>query len=222
MQFFVDSDDIEAIVELFELGIVDGVTTNPLVFARSGRDPRKAIAEICELVKTSVSIEVIASQYNAMLNEAQSWLDMGFGSQITIKLPITMEGLRACKTLISRGIMVNMTLCFSPTQAMLAAKAGATYVSIFMGRLDDIGHNGIELVRTVCDMFNHYPEINTQVLAASIRHQGHIIGAAKAGADVITASPHILRSLVTHPLTAKGVIEFEQAGIAYVQSKNKK
>lgn len=209
MQFFVDSDDVQAIAELADIGMVDGVTTNPMILARTQGDPRARIAAICQIVSTSVSVEVMASEYEQMLKEAAQWRELG--PQITIKLPMSWQGLRACRTMSKQNIPVNMTLCFSPTQALMAAKAGAAYVSPFVGRLDDVGQDGMGMVDTICQIFSQYPDITTQVLVASVRSPQHVIQAGLCGADIVTANPQLLRSLVEHPLSDLGIAKFESA-----------
>ena len=206
MKIYCDSCDIEVIKKYKELGIVDGVTTNPSIIARSGKDFKKAIAEICEIIDTSVSVEVMAIEYKSMLKEAEELANLA--PQITIKLPITEDGLKACKTLSEKGIAVNMTLCFSPAQALLVAKVGATYVSPFIGRLDDMGRNGLDLVEDICAIYGNYPEISTQILAASIRNPTHIIEVAKLGVDVITLPPKLISAMISNPLTEKGISIF--------------
>jgi len=203
MKIYLDSCDVDAIRKYKELGIIDGVTTNPSIIAKSGRNFRSAISEICEIIDTSVSVEVIATDYREMLVEAQELANIA--SQITIKLPITEDGLRACRALSDKAIAVNMTLCFSPTQALLAAKAGATYVSPFIGRLDDMGRDGLELVSDICSIYQNYPEISTQILAASIRTPIHIIEVAKLGVDVMTLPPSLISAMINNPLTEKGI-----------------
>ena len=206
MKIYCDSCDIEVIKKYKELGIVDGVTTNPSIIARSGKDFKKAIAEICEIIDTSVSVEVMAIEYKSMLKEAEELANLA--PQITIKLPITEDGLKACKTLSEKGMAVNMTLCFSPAQALLVAKVGATYVSPFIGRLDDMGRNGLDLVEDICAIYGNYPEISTQILAASIRNPTHIIEVAKLGVDVITLPPKLISAMIINPLTEKGISIF--------------
>ena len=206
MKIYCDSCDIEVIKKYKELGIVDGVTTNPSIIARSGKDFKKAIAEICEIIDTSVSVEVMAIEYKSMLKEAEELANLA--PQITIKLPITEDGLKACKTLSEKGMAVNMTLCFSPAQALLVAKVGATYVSPFIGRLDDMGRNGLDLVEDICAIYGNYPEISTQILAASIRSPTHIIEVAKLGVDVITLPPKLISAMISNPLTEKGISIF--------------
>ena len=203
MKIYCDSCDIKIIKKYKELGIVDGVTTNPSIIAKSGRNFKEVITEICEVIDTSVSVEVMANEYESMLTEAEELSNIA--SQITIKLPITEDGLRACKTLSEKGIAVNMTLCFSPAQALLAAKVGATYVSPFIGRLDDMGRDGLGLIEDICAIYGNYPDISTQILAASIRNSIHIIEVAKLGVDVITLPPKLISTMIDNPLTEKGM-----------------
>lgn len=206
MKFFLDTADVNDIRELMPTGLVDGVTTNPSLIAKSGGDIRQVIQEICDMVDGPVSAEVTALDYDGMIKEAESFLPMG--DNITIKVPLTPEGLRACKTLSDRGVMVNVTLCFSPGQALLAAKAGAAFISPFLGRLDDIGHDGMDLIGQIAEIYNNYPHFTTEILAASIRHPLHVIDAARIGADVVTLPPKVLHQLYKHPLTDKGIDMF--------------
>ncbi|WPX96558.1 fructose-6-phosphate aldolase [Candidatus Bandiella euplotis] len=203
MKVYLDSCDVAAIKKYKELGVVDGVTTNPSIIAKSKQDFGTVIREICEIIDTSVSVEVIATDYDNMLREAERLSEIA--PQITIKLPITQDGLKACKVLAEKSIAVNMTLCFSPTQALLAAKAGATYVSPFIGRLDDMGRDGIALIADICAIYQNYPDISTQILAASIRNPIHIIEVAKLGVDVITLPPSLISAMINNPLTEKGI-----------------
>jgi transaldolase len=207
MKFFVDTADIVAIKELVALNLVDGVTTNPTLVAKSGGKFLDTIAEICRHVTGSVSAEVAASDYQTMMQEAEVLAKIA--PQVTIKLPLTLAGLQACHALTTDGIKVNITLCFSVNQALLAAKAGATYISPFIGRLDDVGHDGLQLVEQIIQVYDNYG-YQTQVLAASIRHHEHIRQAALLGADVITAPPKVLKTLVNHPLTENGLKQFNQ------------
>jgi len=203
MKIYIDSCDVDQIKKYNDLGFVDGVTTNPSIIAKSGRDFKKVIKEICNVIDTSISVEVISTNYENMLKEAEEFSKIA--PQITIKLPITEDGLRACKILSEKAFKVNMTLCFSPLQALLAAKAGATYVSPFIGRLDDMGRDGIDLIADICAIYENYPDISTQILAASIRHPIHIIRAAKLGVDVITLPPKLIEAMINNPLTDKGI-----------------
>ncbi len=206
MKFFVDSADVAEIRELAATGLIDGVTTNPSLIAKAGRDFKETIAEICGIVPGPVSAEVAALDYDGMMREASILSDIA--ENVAIKVPLTMDGLRACKALTGAGTMVNVTLCFSANQALLAAKAGATFVSPFVGRLDDIGLDGMELIREIRVIFDNYPELGTDILAASIRSVNHVKEAAMIGADVATIPPAILKALVKHPLTDAGIASF--------------
>ena len=206
MKFFIDSCDVKEIAELHELGLVDGVTTNPSLIAYSGRSFHEVIKEICEIVKTSVSAEVIAADFEGMMREAGELQKLA--PQVTIKLPLTWDGLKACKYLTSSGHTVNMTLCFSLNQALLAAKAGATYISPFIGRLEDHGEDGLRLIASICEVFYNYPEITTQVLVASVRRVEHVNEAARLGADIVTLPPALLRTFHAHPLTDARIKKF--------------
>ncbi len=206
MKFFVDSADVAEIRELAATGLIDGVTTNPSLIAKAGRDFKETIAEICRIVPGPVSAEVAALDYDGMMREASILSDIA--ENVAIKVPLTMDGLRACKALTGAGTMVNVTLCFSANQALLAAKAGATFVSPFVGRLDDIGLDGMELIREIRVIFDNYPELGTDILAASIRSVNHVKEAAMIGADVATIPPAILKALVKHPLTEVGIASF--------------
>jgi transaldolase len=206
MKFFVDTADTAEIKTLAASGLVDGVTTNPSLIAKSGRKILDVIAEICAIVPGPVSAEVAATEYDAMLREAD--VLRAIAKNVTVKLPLTPDGLRACRTLTDQGTMVNVTLCFSAAQALLAAKAGATFVSPFVGRLDDIGWDGMELIADILEIFDNYEALKTEVLVASVRHPIHVIEAAKLGAHVATLPPAVLRSLYSHPLTDKGLAAF--------------
>jgi len=202
MQFFVDSADITQIRLISELGLLDGVTTNPSLILKSGRKIYEVISEICALVTGPVSVEVVASDCNQMLIEASKLLKIA--PNICIKLPLTFEGLKACKKLSSQNIQTNMTLCFAANQALLAAKAGATFVSPFIGRLDDVGQNGLDLISEIRTIYDNYG-FKTQILAASIRSVNHVQECALRGADVATTPPVIIYELINHPLTTKGL-----------------
>ncbi len=206
MKFFIDTGDINEIRELCATGMVDGVTTNPSLVASSGRDFVSLIREICELTTGHVSAEVLATDAETMLKEAK--VLSAIADNVCIKLPLTIEGLKACKVLSAEGVATNVTLCFSSLQALLAAKAGATYVSPFVGRLDDVGELGSDLIRNIISIYDNYPELETQVLAASIRGPQHVLEAAYAGAHVATLPPKILRQMYQHPLTDKGLAAF--------------
>lgn len=205
MKFFVDSADIGAIKELAETGMVDGVTTNPSLILKSGRDILEVTKEICDLVPGPVSAEVVALEADAMITEGRKLAEIA--DNITIKVPLTWDGLKACKVLSGEGRMVNVTLCFSANQALLAAKAGATFISPFIGRLDDINLDGMELIEDIRTIYDNYA-FETQILAASARTVNHIYQSAMIGADVVTAPPDVLKKLASHPLTDKGLDAF--------------
>lgn len=205
MKFFVDTADVKEIRELNDLGLLDGVTTNPSLIAKSGRDILEVTKEICGIVKGPVSAEVTATDYDGMIKEAAVLAKIA--DNICIKLPLTLDGLKACKKLTSEGHKTNVTLCFSATQALLAAKAGATYISPFIGRIDDMGINGMELIAEIRTIYDNY-DFRTEILAASIRTVNHVKEAALIGADVATVPPATLKALVKHPLTDKGLEAF--------------
>jgi transaldolase len=206
MKFFVDTADIKEIRELAETGLLDGVTTNPSLVAKSGRDFIEVLKEICEIVPGPVSAEVTATDYDGMVREGEKLAKIA--KNITIKVPMTWDGLRACKYFTGNDIMVNVTLCFSAAQALLAAKAGATFISPFVGRLDDVGQDGMQLISDICQIYKQYDYFKTQVLVASVRNPVHIVDAAKMGAHVATIPPSVLKQLVSHPLTDKGLATF--------------
>jgi transaldolase len=202
MKFFVDTADVKEIKELNDLGLLDGVTTNPSLILKSGRNILEVTKEICSIVEGPVSSEVTASEYEGMMKEAA--VISKIAPNICIKLPLTLDGLKACKALTSEGHKTNVTLCFSANQALLAAKAGATFISPFVGRMDDIAFDGMDLIREIRHIYDNYG-FETEILAASIRTVNHIKEAALIGADVITAPPATLKALVKHPLTDKGL-----------------
>lgn len=206
MKFFVDTADTAEIKDLAASGLLDGVTTNPSLIAKSGRKILEVLAEICALVPGPVSAEVAATSYDEMMREAK--VLRGVAANIAVKVPLTPDGLRACKALTSDGAMVNVTLCFSAVQALLAAKAGATFISPFIGRLDDTGQDGLELIADIMTIYSQYPALKTEVLAASVRHPVHLLQCAKLGAHVATLPPAVLRQLYHHPLTDKGLAAF--------------
>lgn len=214
MKFFVDTADTRDIADLAATGLIDGVTTNPSLIAKSGRPFAEVIAEICSLTDGPVSAEVVAIDFDGMMKEGKKLA--AIASNVAVKLPLTLDGLKACKALTSDGIDVNVTLCFSANQALLAAKAGATYISPFIGRLDDIHIDGMELIEEIRQIYDNYG-FRTEILAASIRSPNHVKLSALAGADVMTAPPSVIRSLVNHPLTDKGLEMFladaKKAGI---------
>lgn len=205
MKFFVDTADVSAISELNELGMVDGVTTNPSLILKSGRDIREVTREICALVDGPVSAEVVATDSASMIQEGQSLAEIA--DNIAVKVPMTWDGLKACRALANDGCMVNVTLCFSANQALLAAKAGATFISPFIGRLDDINLDGLDLISDIRHIYDNYG-FETEILAASIRSVNHIAECARTGADVATAPPGVIRKLVKHPLTDRGMEAF--------------
>ncbi len=206
MKFFVDTADADEIRDLAASGLLDGVTTNPSLVAKTGRDFIEVIKEICAMVDGPVSAEVTATDYQSMVDEGSRLADLA--DNVAIKVPLTMDGLKACRTLTQAGNMVNVTLCFSPAQALLAAKAGASFVSPFIGRLDDIGADGMQLIETIVGIYANYDTIATEVLVASVRHPMHVVQAAEIGADICTVPPDVLRKLVGHPLTDKGLAAF--------------
>jgi len=206
MKFFVDTADTADIAELNDLGLLDGVTTNPSLIAKSGRDFKEVIAEICGLVEGPVSAEVTALDADGMIKEGKELAKIA--KNVTVKVPLTLDGLKACKALSSEGTMVNVTLCFSANQALLAAKCGATFISPFIGRLDDINIDGMELIAEIRAIYDNYPALETEILAASIRTANHVKQAAIIGADVATIPPSVLKGLAKHPLTDKGIDAF--------------
>ncbi len=205
MKFFVDTADIAEIGKLAATGLVDGVTTNPSLVAKTGRDFKEIVADICEIVEGPVSAEVAATDADGMIKEGERLA--AIADNVTVKVPLTEAGLAACKHLTDRGVMVNVTLCFSPLQALLAAKAGASFVSPFVGRLDDIGHDGMRLIRDIIEIYGHYT-FDTEILVASARHPRHVLEAASMGAGVITLPPDVIWLLFKHPLTDKGLDAF--------------
>jgi transaldolase len=206
MKFFVDTANLAEIEELSATGLLDGVTTNPTLVAGAKRDFKELIAEICRLVPGPVSAEVAATDAEGMLREGRVLAKIA--GNVAVKVPMTWDGLKVCRTLTGEGTMVNVTLCFSANQALLAAKAGATFISPFVGRLDDAGADGMDLIREIRAIYDNYPDLKTQILAASIRNVGHVKSAALIGADVATVPPSVLRALVAHPLTEKGLQQF--------------
>ena len=217
MKFFVDTADVAAIKELHDLGMVDGVTTNPSIIAKSGRDILEVTKEICDMVEGPVSAEVVATNADDMIAEGRKLAKIA--DNIAVKVPLTWDGLKACKVLSSEGSMVNVTLCFSANQALLAAKAGATFVSPFIGRLDDINLDGLELIEDIRTIYDNYG-FDTQILAASIRNANHMSECAKIGADVCTAPPNVIKAMANHVLTDNGLAQFlkdaEKANIKIV------
>ncbi len=205
MKFFADTAVIAEIAELDEIGLLDGVTTNPSLIAKSGRDFKEVVAEICQMVDGPVSAEVIALDAPGMLKQAKELTSIA--KNVAIKVPVTWEGLKACRVLADEGTMVNVTLCFNANQALLAAKAGAAFISPFIGRLDDMGIDGMELIEEIREIYDNY-NFDTEILAASIRSANHVKFSAMAGADVATVPPNVLKGLIKHPLTDKGLEGF--------------
>ncbi|OZG73609.1 fructose-6-phosphate aldolase [Hahella sp. CCB-MM4] len=215
MKFFADTAIVSDIEELNSYGLLDGVTTNPSLVAKSGRNFIEVVAEICALLEGPVSAEVASTQYDNMIAEGEHLASIA--NNVVIKLPLTLEGLKACRYFSQKGIKTNVTLCFSANQALLAAKAGATYISPFLGRLDDINIEGMDLIRDIRTIYDNYG-FDTQILAASIRSANHVKAAALAGADVATIPPAVIRSLADHVLTEKGLAQFERDWAATGQS----
>ncbi len=217
MKFFVDTAEIDAIAELHDLGMVDGVTTNPSLIAKSGRDILEVTKEICDLVSGPVSAEVVALKADDMIAEGRKLAEIA--ENIAVKVPLTWDGLKACNVLTNEGKMVNVTLCFSANQALLAAKAGATFISPFIGRLDDLNTDGLELIADIREIYDNYG-YETQILAASIRSANHMSDCAKIGADVATAPPEVIKKMANHVLTDQGLEAFlkdaEKANIKIV------
>jgi transaldolase len=205
MKFFADTADTDEIRELVSMGLIDGVTTNPSLIAKSGRDFKDVVREICGIVEGPVSAEVTALEADGMISEGRHLAELA--PNIAVKVPLTWDGLKACRTLTQGGTMVNVTLCFNANQALLAARAGATFVSPFIGRLDDMGIDGMEVIEEIRAIFDNY-DFSTEILAASIRTVNHVKMSALAGADVATVPPATLKSLVKHPLTDKGIETF--------------
>jgi transaldolase len=205
MKFFVDTAEIKDIRELHEAGLVDGVTTNPSLIAKSGRDFKEVVKEICAVTPGPVSAEVASLEYEGMI--AEGTVLAALAENVVVKLPLTLAGLKATKTFKERGIKTNVTLCFSANQALLAAKAGATYISPFLGRLDDINLDGVELIENIRQIYDNYA-FDTEILAASIRSPNHVTQVALAGADVATIPPAVIRKLADHPLTNAGIEGF--------------
>jgi len=205
MKFFVDTAEIADIKKLYETGLLDGVTTNPSLIAKSGRNFLEVIAEICAAVPGPISAEVASTEYDGMIAEGTKLA--AIAKNVVVKLPLTLDGLRATKTFSDKGIKTNVTLCFSANQALLAAKVGATYISPFLGRLDDINLDGVELIDNIRTIYDNY-DFKTQILAASIRTPNHITQVALAGADVATIPPAVIYKLADHPLTKSGLEQF--------------
>ena len=205
MKLFIDTGNIADIQKLADIGIIDGVTTNPTLLAKEPGDYRENLKKICDIVRGPVSGEVTATDFAGMMREGRDIASIH--EHMIVKVPLTRDGIKACKALSGEGIRVNVTLCFSPAQALLAAKAGATFISPFVGRLDDVGTNGMELIKDIVEIFNHY-DFPTEVLVASCRHPIHVIEAARMGADIATCPPGVIDALFNHPLTNIGLEKF--------------
>ncbi len=205
MKFFVDTADVAEIREVASTGLLDGVTTNPSLVAKSGRDFREVVKEICSIVEGPVSAEVTALETDSMIAEGQSLAKIA--ANVAVKVPLTWDGLKACRVLAQSGLKVNVTLCFNANQALLAAKAGAAFISPFVGRLDDAGQDGMELISEIRQIYDNY-DFGTEILAASVRSVNHVKYAALAGADIVTVPVAVMKALVKHPLTDKGIESF--------------
>ena len=206
MKVFLDTANLESIKKFNDMGLLDGITTNPSLMSKEGGNPKNAMEEITKIIKGDVSLEVVSTEYSGMMEEGKRLRE--YGDNVVVKVPMTPDGLKACKSLSSEGIPVNVTLIFSANQALLAAKSGAKYVSPFIGRLDDIGQDGMNLIKDIKEIFKKYPDFKTQILVASIRHPLHVIDAAKIGADVVTLPPAVLDKMMQHPLTKIGLENF--------------
>ena len=205
MKIFLDTANLESIRHFNDMGLLDGITTNPSLMSKEGGNPKDGMAEITKIIKGDVSLEVLSTEYSGMVDEGRTLRN--YGENVVVKVPMTPDGLKACKALTAEGIPVNVTLIFSPNQAVLAAKAGAKYVSPFIGRLDDIGQEGMHLIEEIKKIFSNY-DFKTQILVASIRHPMHVVEAAKIGADVVTLPPAVLDKMLKHPLTDIGLKNF--------------
>ena len=207
MKIFLDTANLESIRKFNDMGLLDGITTNPSLMSKEGGNPKDIMEEITKIIKGDVSLEVVSTEYSGMIEEGKRLRQ--YGKNVVVKVPMTPDGLKACKHLTSEGIPVNVTLIFSPNQALLAAKSGAKYVSPFIGRLDDIGKDGMNLIRDIKKIFDNYKDdFKTQILVASIRHPIHVIDAAKIGAHVVTLPPAVLDKMLQHPLTDIGLDNF--------------
>ena len=206
MKIFLDTANLESIRKFNDMGLLDGITTNPSLMSKEGGNPKDAMEEITKIIKGDVSLEVVSTEYSGMMEEGKRLRE--YGDNVVVKVPMTPDGLKACKSLSSEGIPVNVTLIFSANQALLAAKSGAKYVSPFIGRLDDIGQDGMNLIKDINEIFKNYPDFKTQILVASIRHPLHVIDAAKIGADVVTLPPAVFDKMMQHPLTKIGLENF--------------
>ncbi|CAD6525830.1 putative transaldolase [metagenome] len=207
MKIFLDTANLEAIRKFNDMGLLDGITTNPSLLSKEGGNPKDVMEEITKIIKGDVSLEVVSTEYSGMIEEGKRLRE--YGKNVVVKVPMTPDGLKACKSFSSQGIPVNVTLVFSPNQALLAAKSGAKYVSPFIGRLDDVGQDGMSLIQDIKKIFDNYKDdFQTQILVASIRHPMHVIDAAKIGADVVTLPPSVLDKMLQHPLTDIGLENF--------------
>lgn len=213
MEFFIDTADVDAIKKAAAMGLVDGVTTNPSLIKKAGRDHKETIQEIASFIDGPISVETLGSSYEEMIEEAKEYIT--WGKNIVIKVVMTAEGMKVVRTLAQQGVKTNVTVTFSASQALIAAKAGATYVSPFVGRLDDIGHYGMELIEQIRTVYDNYG-YNTKVLVASIRNPIHLLDSALIGADVATVPPATLMQLFNHPLTDKGIEAFNKDAKAWV------
>ena len=205
MKIFLDTANLESIKKFNDMGLLDGITTNPSLMSKEGGNPKDGMAEITKIIKGDVSLEVVSTEFSGMVEEGKRLRE--YGNNVVVKVPMTPDGLKACKILSSEGIPVNVTLVFSPNQALLAAKSGAKYVSPFIGRLDDIGQNGMHLIKEIKEIFSNY-NFGTEILVASVRHPIHVVEAAKIGADVVTLPPSVLDKMLKHPLTDIGLKNF--------------
>ncbi|ABX12197.1 fructose-6-phosphate aldolase [Nitrosopumilus maritimus] len=206
MKIFLDTANLESIKKFNDMGLLDGITTNPSLMSKEKGNPKDAMEEITKIIKGDVSLEVVSTDFSGMVDEGKRLRQ--YGDNVVVKVPMTPDGLKACKSLSSEGIPVNVTLVFSPNQALLAAKSGAKYVSPFIGRLDDIGQDGMNLIQDIKDIFKNYPHLKTEILVASVRHPMHVVEAAKIGADVVTLPPGVLDKMLQHPLTKIGLENF--------------
>ena len=205
MKIFLDTANLESIKKFNDMGLLDGITTNPSLMSKEGGNPKSVMKEITDIITGDVSLEVVSTEYSGMMEEGRRLRE--YGRNVVVKVPMTPDGLKACKSLSSEGIPVNVTLIFSPNQALLAAKSGAKYVSPFIGRLDDIGQNGMHLIQEIRGIFSNY-KFDTKILVASVRHPLHVVDAAKIGADVVTLPPSVLDKMLKHPLTNIGLENF--------------
>jgi len=206
MKIFLDTANLESIKKFNDMGLLDGITTNPSLMSKEKGNPKDAMEEITKIIKGDVSLEVVSTDFSGMIEEGKRLRQ--YGDNVVVKVPMTPDGLKACKSLSSEGIPVNVTLVFSPNQALLAAKSGAKYVSPFIGRLDDIGQDGMNLIQDIKEIFKNYPHLKTEILVASVRHPMHVVDAAKIGADVVTLPPGVLDKMLQHPLTKIGLENF--------------